>query len=263
MKKTNNILFYLSIFTTVILVFFGNKIGNLNIIKAIACILAIFSINIKNIKIKKDSFFWILAGIVTIFTIFTSQNREVSMFSAISITMAIIIKIIYENHQGWQKNFIKIMTIASGIHVFATIIQLLFPNIITTINRVLLTTEGFTQNQEFYSRGVYAGLNDQTAPNAYFIAIFIGIIFIKIITNKENKSINVTLLMIAIVALFITAKRGILLFTLASMFFVFIYLLNKNKKDILKYLITLVIIVSVGYIVIINVPETQIVLITI
>ena len=63
--------------TIVILVFFGNKIGNLYIIQLIACIFAIFSTNIKNIKIKKDSLFWLLAGFITIVTIFTSKNKVV------------------------------------------------------------------------------------------------------------------------------------------------------------------------------------------
>ncbi len=258
MNKRTNILLSLSMFISVMLIFFNGKLGNLYIIQAVSCGLAIMTCNISKLKIKKDSLIWILAGIVSMLSIAISKQKETTIPYVLTILMLIMIKIIYENHDKWQKKFITLMTIASGINVFATIIQLIFPNIIANINKVLLTAEGFAQNQMFFSAGAYAGINIQTAANAYFIAIFIGITFVRIVLKPKQK-VNIILLMIAIIALFITAKRGILIFTLVSMIFVYIFLLNKNKKDIFKYLIILMLIGTIGYIAVINIPETQII----
>lgn len=260
MNKRNNILLRLSMFISIIMIFFGANIGNLYIIQFISCSLAIISSYKSKIIAKKDTMVWLIACLITLFTVIISEDKIATIEIVALINMVVIIKIIYENNfSGWQKLFIIMLSIASGVHVFATIIELIFPHFIMSVNAIILRGDSLIQNQMFLKRGIYAGITGQTSINAYYIAIFIGITFTKIILKNKHNQSNIILLLLGIVALFITGKRGMLLFTTLSIIIVYLYIMNKDKKNILKYIFYFCSISIIGYVVIINIPETQIV----
>lgn len=260
MNKRTSLFLNLSMFISVTMIFFGSYITNLYYLQAIACGLAILSGYKKKLKIKQDTIMWLLACLISIFSIAISEDKESTIEIASMIIMIIIIKIVYENNQnGWQKTFLTMITIASGIHVVATLLQLIFPNFIATISNMLLNKASFQLNQEFLKRGSYAGITSQTSVNAYFIAIFIGITFSRIISQDKHKKINIVLLVLGFITLFMTGKRGLLLFTAISVIFVFLYTIHRDKKKSFKYILIFTIIVSIGYVTMINIPETQIV----
>lgn len=255
-----NKLLKISIIINIILIFFGSYIANLYIIQAVALAVAILSCDLSKIKIKKDTIIWLIFGIILIGSIAISMDIQSSIEVTALIIMGIIIKIIYENNKDgekWTIFFVNSLLLASGIHVFATILQLIFPNLINQINSVLLVQSNLDMNQQLYESGGYAGITGQTSINAFYISIFIGITFCRVLLNKEYKKTNLILFVIGMVALFLTGKRGMLLYVIFSIIFISFYLINKDKKNNLKYLLMLAIIILVAYIVLLNIPEAQ------
>lgn len=255
-----NKLLKISIIINIILIFFGSYIANLYIIQAVALAVAILACDLSKIKIKKDTIIWLIFGVILIGSISISMDIQSSIEVTALIIMGIIIKIIYENNkegEKWTIFFVNSLLFASGIHVFATILQLIFPNLINQINSLLLVQSNLDMNQQLYESGGYAGITGQTSINAFYISIFIGITFCRVLLNKEYKKTNLILFVIGMLALFLTGKRGMLLYVIFSIIFISFYLINKDKKNNLKYLLMLAIIILVAYIVLLNIPEAQ------
>lgn len=254
-----NIFLKLSIIVNIVLIFFGSYITNLYILQIIALLLAIVPCSIGNLKIKKDTIIWIIASLVTIISIIYSTDKQVSIKVASLIIMALILKILYENKQeDWVKFFLNITLFASAVHVIATVLQLIVPDFIMMINSHILAMDGIRVNQDLYRAGGYAGITAQTGTNACYISIFIGLIFLKFMFEKSNrKVINIIFLIMGIIALFLTGKRGMLIFTILSIAMIFIYTSYIDKKNILKYVVIILSIVVIGYVVISNIPEAR------
>lgn len=259
--KKNNIFIKISILLNVLMIFFGAYIGNLYILQIVALTFAVLSTNLKEVKIKTDTILWLLVCMILIMSVCYSINRQESIELASLISMAIILKILYENQsEEWNKYFTKIAWIASGIHVIATILQLLFPNMINSINSAILSAESLKINQDLFRAGGYAGITAQTTVNAFYITIFVGISALNLVVKKEHKIANITFLVISIIALFITGKRGLLIFSVISIALIYIYIAFKDEKNILKYIVMILIVVSIGYIAVINIPQTQVII---
>ena len=151
------------------------------------------------------------------------------------IAMAVMLKIIYENSDiKLSKFFINFVEMASCIHVIATIMQLINPGFIQNINTSILGSAGIKTNLELLKVGSYAGITAQTAVNAYYITIFICIKFSKILTEKRYKVINVMWLLVAIIALFLTGKRGMVICIIISSSILYLYKMRSNYKKIVK-----------------------------
>ena len=259
--RINNIFLKISIVINLLMIFFGAYIGNLYILQFIALAFAILSLNLKQIKIKSDTILWIILCIILIMSSAYSINKLDSIEVASLICMAMILKMLYENKEKeWKEYFLKLTLIASGVHVMATIMQLIFPSLINSVNSIILGSEGMKTNQELYRAGGYAGITAQTSVNAFYIAIFIGIIFLKFIFEKKYKMVNTFFLIISIIALFITGKRGMLSFTLLSIILIYLYTAMKDKKNILKYVTMILIIGTIGYAAVTNIPQTKVVI---
>lgn len=259
--KKNNIFIKISILLNISMIFFGAYIGNLYLLQGIALIFAVLSINFKELKIKTDTILWLILCMILIMSIGYSINRQASMEVASLISMAIILKVLYENQsEEWNKYFLKIAWLASGVHVIATILQLVFPDMINSINSVILGAENIKTNQELYRAGGYAGITAQTTVNAFYIAIFVGISFLNLALKKEHKATNIVFFIVSIIALFITGKRGMLIFSLLSIALIYVYIAFKDKKNILKYVATILIVGSIGYIAVINIPQTKVII---
>ena len=259
MKNKFNILLKISILLNIILIFFGSFLGNLYIIQAIAFGFSLLACTVSKLKIKADTQIWLVVILISCLSIMISIDKQSTIEIVALITMAIAVKIIYENNSNnnWQDYFVQGVFIASAVHVVATITQLIFPNFIGNINEIILGAEGLKMNQDLYRAGAYAGITAQTSVNAFYIAIFVGIIFLKVLFQKQGKKRNMCFLVIGVVALFITGKRGMLIYTLISMITVFLYVTLRDRKNGLKYFSALLVVGIIGYIAIINIPATQ------
>lgn len=260
MKNKSNLFLKLSILINVLMIFFGAYLGNLYILQVIALGFAILSSNLEKIKIKPDTIIWLIACLIFGFSVIYSMDKQSTMEVASLISMAIALKILYENkEEDWQKYFLKLTLIASGIHVGATVLQLIIPNFISLINGFILSGKSLQMNQDLYSVGGYAGITGQTSVNAFYITLFIGIIFLKLMFEKRYKKINIVLLIMAIIALFLTGKRGMLIFSIISNIIIYAYISYKDRKNVLKYFFMILVIGIIGYAIIMNIPQAKLI----
>mgnify|MGYP004506457005 FL=1 len=259
--KKSNVFLKISILINVLMIFFGAYIGNLYVLQGIALFFAVLSVDFKNIKIKPDTMTWIVLCMVIVMSVSYSINKQSSMEVASLISMAIILKLLYENQsKDWNQYFLTSILLASSVHVIATMIQLIFPDAINLINSFLLSSEGIKTNQELFKAGGYAGITAQTSVNAFYIAIFVGGIFLNLILKKKHKIVNTFLLIISIIALFITGKRGMLFFSLLAISLIYLYIAIKDRKNIFKYIVMILIVGTIGYISVINIPQTKVII---
>ena len=261
MKKINKLLL-LSVIINVVTIFFGNYFTNLYYLQILSSIFAILYVVIyrKKININFESFVWIVFIIYLFIIMFFSRNIEKSFELTFLVFLAIIIKIIYQNAEdNWQKIFINLMSTFSMVHVIATILQFLFPSFINNINKIILSKGNLIQNNMLYQNGAYAGITGQTSLNAFFITIFILLTFVNILIKEERKKLNLGLLLLSLLSLFITAKRGMLIFSFSIIFLMYMFISFKDRKHNLKYFITIVLLILGTYILIMKIPATRVV----
>ncbi len=265
--KKNNIFFNISIFFNIILIFFGNYFTNLYYLQIMALIFVIISYmgtqkNKSVIEIKKDSFWWLVFVIYSMVLSYFSIDIVNSIRIIILILLGVLIKIFYEKSFciNWKKTFVKGMYICSSVYVIFTILQLLMPNFIYNINTILLKPSELELNVLLFNNGAYAGITGQTGLNAFFITIFIVISFLDMLFKKKNKKIYIILFLLGLLALILTGKRGMLIFTCITVFLIYIFLSLNDLKHFYKYI--LIFIISIGGIIILlkNIPQTSIIM---
>lgn len=250
----------LSIFINVFMVFFGNYITNLYYFQIASCICIIFYYVLarKKISINKTSFLWIVFIIACVISLINSKSIVSSLEIISLITMAVIIKILYENVDiDWKDKCINIMYFFSLIHLVFTILQLILPTFIQSINSLILSPTNQAMNINLLNRGGYAGITGQTSLNAFYISIFILITVCRILLKKGNIIINFTLLFLGILGLFLTAKRGFLLFVISIMAIIYLYISFKDKKHTIINITILLMSILLINIVITKIPEAK------
>ncbi|MDI3236269.1 O-antigen ligase family protein [Exiguobacterium antarcticum] len=130
----------------------------------------------------------------------------------------------------------------SSTHVLATYLQWIVPSVVNRFNYIVLERSVYFVNFSQQIRGKYAGITGQVGSNAFFITIFIAIVVSKLYVSKTLKSKLVLLffLILGFYALLLTEKRGLLLFNILTIFFMFGILIYKKLK--LKKIKSLIII---------------------
>ncbi|WP_167555991.1 O-antigen ligase family protein [Peribacillus simplex] len=184
---------------------------------------------------KIDNILWSVFCFINLVSLIYTTNLSDGLRFVISIFVLIIIKIIFENDFKCQKRIMSVFFIFSLIHVLTTILYFIIPELIVIINRNILNTEQLAFNLEAFSRGESAGITGQTGTNAFYISVFNAIVFGKMITIKNQRLIYLLLYIIGIIALFMTVKRGPLLFNVIAIFIVIITMAIAEKRNLLKY----------------------------
>lgn len=147
----------------------------------------------------------------------------------------------------------------SSIHVILTLFQVMFPDIIDLFNSIYLSSSAYLINHQLLSFGYYCGISNQNHMNAFYISVFLcSIISLNLINtnhknNKPKKLICSSILLIfGIIALIATQKRGILIAdVIALISTILLYLINnKNKKEVIRFIVILFGIFVAGWIVI-------------
>ncbi|MDN4739594.1 O-antigen ligase family protein [Clostridium perfringens] len=169
------------------------------------------------------------------------------------------IKILYQNLSGWQNFLIKIFYIFSSIHVIATIIQKIFPNIITSVYSKILPYSILETNIMFLKIDNYSGITGQTGVNAFYISIFLAIVFSKFLFEKQKVYINVFFIVLGFYALILTGKRGLLISNIIC-FFIIILIMKKKKRKNLSKIVLAIISFIIASIVIYNSNDMKVIL---
>ena len=242
-----------------ITVFFGHLLPVVNYYQLLVVILmCTILVTFKEAKVSiNNNIIWLLCVLILCISLLLSSDASSTLRFLLMFLSILFIKIIYESQFRWQDFLIKMFFYCSFIHVFFTILQYLLPSIVTTINSIVLSATDYGSNLTLFGGGNYAGITGQTGINAFYISIFIAIVFSKLLTESNKKLLLILGLILAIIALFLTAKRSQLVVNGIAMFIVFI-LMSRNKQGFkLKNAYIPVFVILLGYIVLNYVPAAS------
>ena len=242
-SKKSNMVEKFALILIVFYIFFGyiikKEVVQL-IFTAIFCIIAIFSAKKYKIKIFTNDIIWLIIGVLLTISLIYSIDKESSIRYNICLYLILILKIALNNFQCRKKEIINCIIFFSSIHVIATIAYLVFPNIIQSICRIILTPEMYEYNVNLMKYGANAGICSEHGFNAFCITVFTNIFFVKTIYKNENKRRNAILTIIGIITLLTTGKRGLFLANVFSMMIIFIIVNFMNKKILKRFFLALI-----------------------
>lgn len=238
---------YLLIFILFYL-FFSYALTSMQILFAIALgivfFVFIFEYSRKRITIHNEDVLFFSCTILNIIGIIKTNNKiEAMLFTTIILSLTLL-RFILVNVGGWRRLFIKYSLVFSSIHILSTIIQYLKPNIVMKLNTYILSFQSYRVNYSQLIRGKYAGITGQIGTNAFFITIFIAIIFCWFMESEESKEkyTGVLLFIVGIITILLTGKRGLLLFN-ATTIILIIFIRNiKNKKYLFNIFLSIMIV---------------------
>lgn len=260
LKKTN-IVEKFALILIIFYIFLGyivNKEVFQLMITVIFSIIAILSAKKYKIKLYTNDIIWIIIAILVTLSLIYSIDKESTIRYIICLYLILVLKFTLNNFQCRKKEIINCMIFFSSIHVIATIVYLVFPNIIQAICKVILTPKMYEYNVNLMNYGCNAGICSEHGFNAFCITVFTNIFFVKTIYRNENKKRNAILTLIGIITLLTTGKRGLFLANVFSMIIIFIAVNFMNKKILKRFLIALIAILVILKI-ISYIPEAQIV----
>lgn len=219
-------------------------------------------INIKkeNVKLRiyKNDIIILLIILLMSISMIYSIDFSLSLRYIQIFTMLFIVKILIQNLENSYLNaIIKVFLVLSFMHVLATHIYNIYPNFILKINASFMPNEQYSYNKALMKYGANAGICYDHAANALFITIFIMTVFSNILVDESKKVTKYIFLILGIVALMYTGKRGLAVANVLSIFVTAIcYLRKKGKivKKVFYYLIVLFIVIFI----VLQFPATQI-----
>lgn len=150
----------------------------------------------------------------------------------------------------WINSFLKIAFVFSSVSVCFTYINLAFPNFYDsyTIKLFPLYNDTVADLNHTIGRAYNAGISVQATINSLYITIGAGILFISIL--KEMKLSKCISFLLYLVALFLTDKRGPIIFTVLSLLIVFyinIEGMGKLFSKVYLFLLAVISIVSIYF----------------
>lgn len=227
----------------------------------ICIVLLISKIILKDFKcyIYRVDKWWIAIVCLMMGLLIISPDKKVSLTYTIGFTCMVVIKILIGNNNAIFTYIKNISLFFSSIFVATTLLYIKFPNFIQAICRKILTSSQLNYNLKLYRDGANCGITGDPALNSLYITIFIAIIFSNIIIGNKNKMLNYFLLACGLLSLFLTGKRGPLLANIIAIIFVIFLSAIKDKRKILIYLVSIIVIIGIGYLGIKIIPQAEIV----
>jgi O-antigen ligase len=129
----------------------------------------------------------------------------------------------------WIRPAFCVMVFFTAIHVFCTFWFGLSPSFYLNHIVPLFAEQYRPMLIQLCSKGYLAGLTEHYSVNGIYLAIGTGVIFCGAFDPKCKKIIKNMLLILCVVALLMTGKRGPLLFAVLSSFFTY-YVYHSEKK---------------------------------
>jgi len=242
------------------MVFFGHLLPIINyyhmLIVVLACTMIAAFVNQGKISIN-NNITWLICVIILMISLIFSYNSLETLKFSLMFFCILFIKMMYEGQENWQSFLIKCFLCASFIHVVLTLAQFMFPDVITSLNSLILAGNDYYTNVNLLNRGAFAGITGQTGINSFYISIFIAIVFCKLINSSNRKLIFMIALAIAMIALLLTVKRSQVIVNGVAMLIVFFVFSKGNKESIFNFVKIPFLVVIVGYFILTNIPATN------
>lgn len=193
------------------------------------------------------------------FLLFVAVSYRTNMMGSTRIFFGILLCVALRNRTNWIKPSMKIVAIITGTAVFFTLFFFAFPRYYSYV----IDAYGFIPTGTSAGEAGYrAGISDHYSQNGIYISVCILTIAATLISsttsdNGKTRRYKYTVIgvILAFVALLLTGKRGVLVFSLIAI--IATYLIASKKKADKFVKLVVVLLVSVGLLQVLSetVPE--------
>ncbi len=200
-------------------------------------IVIVFAIIKKHLLNRLEQLF-----LLSLFLLFSFSLASVDAFHSIYVIINYFIYIfvaifLVNNCSG--KVIINQIMFFSCIHLFCTLLEVVFPNIYSSVVLPLLPggVQGEIIDQMNWNRAYY-GFTVQTSINAMYLSI--GAVLCAVKISKDNKRITnivlVVLVLLFVIATFFTVRRG----SSAALLFILLLIYFRNKSNLFTKILLIV-----------------------
>lgn len=203
-------------------------------------------IDCQNIKLKKINSSY-LPFIFVSWLFFTSNYAE---FPATTIKLTIVnLFTLFPYMLYLQKKqnvalLMRLLLVCSLLFSLISIISIISPTIYFFVLNYL-PADIRTEALKFYRNGITSGITNQTAINAWFSVIGLGLIFSKMMYKKKTSYLIP--FFIFILAIMLTGKRAHLIFSLIPILIIYLFISKKVSLKTIGYLTLIILISIIGY----------------
>lgn len=213
------------------------QIEKIKFISVEFCLLIVFLLSFKilsekiKIKISKFHFMWFLTIGVFIVSTLQSINFEMSLRFLFYYSLFVTIMLLLSTETNWVKFLTKFFMFFSSIHVIITLFSIAFTDAYYRIFSSFFSDYTVMIMRYLIYQNSYPGLAGQTGTNAFFISIGVAVLISKLSEKRGNKVINTLVLLVFIIALLSTQKRGVILSNVIAGW-ITMYVCFSSKKNV-------------------------------
>lgn len=248
MKKRNSIFEKIALFLNAFSIMFGYIFPNQIFLVCFSLIFSIIVVRPKSLKINYyDKAIFILVLIFVINSLFSINFTNSFKFIFMFILCWLNTRILVDLKIDWRKKIIDYIWFFSLIHTLCVIIHFLKPEIIYSFTQLFFNSETMSLTQQLANLGSFSGICNQTGLAGFLVSIFIIISFIKI-DYSDKKTLYVIFSFLGFLALFLTGKRGFVLFDVLIILLYFIFFQKGNISKKIIYFMLLIFFVFIGII---------------
>ncbi len=187
----------------------------------------------KSLTFDKGFYPYLLCIIVCCFNVLFSNNEEGFKYSLFLANVLLLSYSLRCFGNAWVTFFVNLLYFFVIIYTIATIIQFIDPDLIFSIDKKIMTSDDYAKISWFYyGNNAYAGLTNQTAMNAWYISIALGMSVFRFVYKKGPRPLNIILIIACLFALLLTKKRGSLLSVAAILLLFLFFRKDKTFKSL-------------------------------
>ena len=205
---------------------------------------------LKNLTIPKNRYggLWIFYTVVCCLQSILPNALSRAIAWSLQKILLLILLLYCLRHICDLRKMMKALLIGAMVHVIATIAEYFAPDAIQTLQTSLNGSKSDV-TQELYLYGYHCGITLQAGFNAVYISVAVVILFANTMVNKiKGNLINIVLLVIAIAALLLSGKRGMLVaIAVAIVVVTILYLYDQKKLKFGQFLVFLLGTLAVYY----------------
>lgn len=160
------------------------------------------------ITVNLNSIIVCLFAITMFLGILSSAKFTDSFFSALGKTLLFILFFYLSRKKDWYPLFRKCIYIAVSVFILMAYLELIMPDVINGINRVIMTNESYETVSKLQSQGYRLGICNQASYFAFNIASLTVFVFSSLLFINNKKIAKVCVIALCLGAMMMSGKRA-------------------------------------------------------
>lgn len=190
----------------------------------------VFVMQLKNIHCRKKNMLYIFS-IFLIFIIYMFRNKQLinDFLSCTLYLLVFLMMLILQFSDRWIKIPYKIVNFFTLEHVIGTFFVFLFPGVYENyFLPIFKSSSGYADLINQIHGNMNAGFTGNYGANSNYLTLGFIVLFSKCIANKKFKKTDLVMLIVILLAIFMTGKRGPVVFGVITIIIEYLFI-NKSK----------------------------------